>query len=79
VLIAPPDDELLKRSAHAEMHMFASMPHAFDFDPRIAATCVEILGMFYDRIFRPEVGPNHGPRTFRPLIEIRSQNTQWVA
>ena len=36
------------------MQMFASMPHAFDFDPKIVVTCVEILGLFFDRIFRSE-------------------------
>ena len=31
-----------------------TVPHAFDFDPKIVRTCVEILAMFFDRIFRPE-------------------------
>ena len=47
-------EEINSRGGHAELHMFASAPHAFDADPLLSRQCADILATFFDRIFRPE-------------------------
>jgi hypothetical protein len=34
--------------------MFASAPHGFDGSPDLARLCIDTLGVFFDRVFRPE-------------------------
>jgi len=46
--------ELHSRGAHAELHLFAYAPHAFDADPHLGREVVRLMKVFLDRIFRPE-------------------------